>query len=96
MEGRLSEDPEHPTDVALFLDLFLMVEWQEHPIATDFQERLPEVVQILSLEAGQEGSRRRQNRLMTPTVRAELPQSIALSCEEFKPQIWKGSRQEYL
>jgi hypothetical protein len=73
VEGRLSEDLEQPTDVVLFLGQFSMVEWLEHPIATDFQARLPEVTQILFLEAGPEGSRQRQNPLVT-TVQPEFPQ----------------------
>lgn len=72
-----------------------MVEWLEYPIVMDFQERLLEAVRIIFLEAGREGSRQRQNRLVTPTAR-EGPQSNALPCGGFKPRICTDSRQECL
>jgi len=72
-------------DVALSLDQFSTVEWPEHPIAADFQERLPEVARILFLEPGREGSLRLQNRPVT--VRLEDSLGIAFSCEYFKPRI---------
>src|SRR5687767_7262215 len=71
-------------DVALSLDQFSTVEWPEHPIAADSQERLPEVARILFLEPGREGSRRLQNQPVT--VRPEDSLGIAFSCGHFKPR----------
>ncbi len=89
MEGRLSVDPEHPMDVAQSLDRVSMVEWPERPIVTDFPERWPEVARILFLGGEQEGSRLRQSRLVTPTVRSEDSQGFAFSCRYFNPRICK-------
>jgi hypothetical protein len=79
VEGPLSEDPEQLMDVALSLDQFSMVEWPAHLIAAGFQERLPEAVRILFLEPGREGSRRRQNRLLIPTVAARAQQLVGVA-----------------
>ena len=81
MEGRLSEDLEPRTDVAGSLDRSWTVEWQERLTAKDLQETLRAVTPILFLEQAQEESRRRQNRVMTPTVGQEEPQSTTLSCD---------------